>query len=129
MPLSLNISFFSYAFRDNKITFHFLAKAGKLKGAVIISKRSVSGYEYRCTSQTGEILARYQRDTSESEKLDNQFAFNNPRSRVKTDVFDGAWHLGDSELPARKSACGLDALSSPTVVVSICAGLGFPVCL
>lgn len=47
---------------------------------------------------------------SESEKLDNQFAFNNPRSRVKTDVFD-AWHLG--ELPARKSACGLDALSSP----------------
>ncbi|CAL1681686.1 unnamed protein product [Lasius platythorax] len=57
--------------------------------------------------------ARYRRDTGESEKLDNQFAFNNPRSRVKTDVFDGAWHLGDSELPARKSACGLDALSSP----------------
>lgn len=65
-------------FGDNKITFYFLAKARKLNEGVIISKRSVSGYEYRCTSQTGEISARYRRDTSESEKLNNQFAFNNP---------------------------------------------------
>lgn len=56
-------------------------------------------------------ISRKPRDTGESEKLNNQFAFNNPRSlRRMYSAKSASW---GPELPARKSAWGLDALSSP----------------
>lgn len=56
-------------------------------------------------------ISRKPQDTGESEKLDNQFAFNNPRSLRR--MYSKELASQRPELPARKSACGLDALSSP----------------
>lgn len=56
-------------------------------------------------------ISHKHRDTGESEKLDNQFAFNNPRSLRR--MYSAEPTSQGPELPARKSACGLDALSSP----------------
>jgi len=63
-----------YTFHDNEITFCLLASFEKLDEGTITSKRSVGGSEYQ---RNIPPTSRYGR---ESEKLDNQFAFDNPRS-------------------------------------------------